>query len=284
MSSAADWNAQIREQAIKEGKNPDELRIVPAEAAAAEKPKEEKTADEKTILTRTVEINGKEMEFRGETPEAILDQVVAAQNAVAPAKVEAEKPKPKELSKDQMFDIGLKLQQGDPNAITSFIEGSGLFDKWLEAKGIDIEAVKKTVSTTQSKEVEDKWATATAEFLDDVKAGKIDYPRAPQNKELMGITLVQLGLQPSKESMIKAFEHLKAKNMLFPEPKAESTKKPASGSTAFGASGGTRDRVSGPEKPQLTQEEFKKMTPGELTAWANSMKQKGINPDTVVLQ
>lgn len=281
--SAADWNLQTIEQAKKEGVKPEDLRILTVEETAAAKPAEQK---EVTVFTRTVEIAGKSMTFESDSAEGVLDQVVAAQNAAAPKPEVKKVEPPKELSQDEKFKIGQDLMTGDATAIDRYLLGSGLLDRYLEAKGINPEAIKKATATISDQEVVGKWNAATAEFMADVKAGTIDYPQCPQNTELMGIAISQLGLQPSKESMVKAFEHLKSKNLLFPAATAatETVKKKAASSTAFGASAGAREAAAKTTEKPMTKAEFAKMTPVEVQAYANRLKQSGVNPDTVVLQ
>jgi hypothetical protein len=251
-NTAAEWNQNITEGAEKAGvelPKPGAIRIT--EAPDADK------KDDETIYRSTLKVGDKEMVFEGKDAADVLKQysaaVEAAQLAAAPAPAPAkvEDPKPK-FTEAELFDIGLKLQQGNTDALKTFIVKSGLIQEVLESEGIKLSEVKAATTARQSDDLATKWEEATKAFNSKVKAGEIDYPGGDQNYHIMGFMLGALKLteKPSVESFEQCWAEAKKRGLVFPaaakageEVKTEPVivKKEALSSTAVGSHGGRQD-------------------------------------------
>jgi hypothetical protein len=218
MNDARAWNEAIVAGAEKAGVELPKPGEQPAAAAAAAPGTEKKDPDTPTIYETTITVNGKEMTFRDADAANVLKQVTAAveaaQLSAAPA-AKVEEKKPEQLTAADMFDVGTKLIAGDASGLDTLLEKSGAFERYLEKQGLDIGKLKAATEKSQSDTVNDQWKTATDQFTEKVKAGEIDYPGGQQNMKMMGITLAQLGLKPSLDSMEKAWAHMKKEGLVF---------------------------------------------------------------------
>lgn len=286
-TNATDWNAAIVAQAVKEGIKPEEieqkLRIT-EEAPVAAKAEEKKT--EPAVLSQTFEVNGKSLTFSGATQEEVLKQAVAAYSAAAPAPapVKVEPPKKKELTSEEMFAIGRDLMTGKPEAIREYIQKSDILDSYFKDNGVDIAKLSESTKKAIESETTGAWEAATKEFL--AKPGN-DYPGGEINKVVLGTKIAQMGLgnKPTVESIQAAYDDMKKNNLVHrpvQEQKVE-TKKANPGSSVFGKGAETTTRQPA-EVTKLTQAEFAKMTPQQLQAWTNGLLEKGVNPESVVIQ
>jgi hypothetical protein len=294
---ADEWNTAIRDGYKKAG-----VEVPGAEpvAAAVTAPGEKKDPDTPTIYETTITINGKEMTFRDADAANVLKQVTAAveaaQLSAAPA-AKVDEKKPEQLTAADMFDVGTKLIAGDASGLDTLLEKSGVFDRWLEKQGVSIEQIKAATTAVQTNSVHDAWKTATDQFTEKVKAGEIDFPGGPQNMKMMGITLAQLGLKPSVESMEKAWAHMKKEGLVFSvepakagekkDPPATEKKKDPPGSTAVGAAaaGGT----PGGEKPVIdpnrkVEIDLSQLSPRQYTESYNNLILQGWKPEQIVVK
>jgi hypothetical protein len=218
-------------------------RIVPAD-----------DPDAPTVFKQTVNIGGKEMTFTGDSPESVLSQVTAASNAasaVATKPAEEAKPQPKPaLTQEEITKYGIEVQKGNVTALKEFVLKSGMLSDMLAAEGISVEDIKRVKAATVSNETAQSWTRATEDFL---KVPGNDWPGGEQNNEIIGMVLGKLNLQPSVESIQKAYDYMKEHNLVVavssngngngaPKQKARS-------STAVGADGGTHVRQ--PQSPDV---------------------------------
>ena len=280
-------------------------KFVSTKAAEPEKKVEE--AKEPVVIKDTFLIGGKPVEFEADTTEHLLSQVKVAQQAwqMAQPKPEEKKPEPKPaFTKEELAAISLKIAQGDPSAIEEFVTKSGMIDRVLEQRGFKPEEYKQVLAERASDKVAKDWDGAVKDFL-----AKSDWPGGTQNEKLLKYKLAELkdeagqplAYTPSAASLERAYESLKAENMLFareeePEKKpatetakVETTKattvptKKATGSTMFGTSqeSGVRKSQTASKIPEITPE----MT-GEqiMAAWKSQVQASGQNPDDVLRQ
>jgi hypothetical protein len=293
-NTAAEWNQNIAEGAEKAGvelPKPGAIRITEA-------PEVDKKDDE-TIYRSTLKVGDKEMVFEGKDAADVLKQysaaVEAAQLASAPAPVPAkvEEPKPK-FTEAELFDIGLKLQQGNTDALKTFIVKSGLIQEVLESEGIKLSEVKAATTARQSDDLATKWEEATKAFNAKVKAGEIDYPGGDQNYHIMGFMLGALKLtdKPSVESFEQCWAEAKKRGLVFPaaakagEVKTDSVivKDPPS-STAVGSHGGKQDLTQQQGAPTGKVElDTTKLSIREAAESWNELIRRGYKPDQIVVK
>src|SRR5258707_11327577 len=177
---ADDWNAAVREGAEKAG-------VELTETGAVKPAKKE---DERTIYEASLTVNGKEVVFRDSDAAVVLQQYTAAVTAAqlsAPAPAPAAKVEPKPaFTEAEMFDISMGLMKGDVKVLDTYIEKSGVLDRYLASKGLNVEELKQTTQKSQSNKVFNEWQQATQGFIHKLKAGVIDYPGGEQNMTLTG--------------------------------------------------------------------------------------------------
>ena len=309
-NTADAWNAVLVDVAKKEG-----ITLpwqTPAEPVAADPvtpaaPAVPATTEEEVLYQFPVTVNGKEIMLQDKDPVNLLKQVAAAQEAAAPATVEtpaAETPKPG-LTEEQLLDVRLKLSQGDPTALDTYIENSGIIDRYLESKGLNVGDLKAATERNQSRELNDQWKEATDQFAVKVRSGEIDYPGGEQNTYLMGLMLAELGLRnkPSVESFEMAYSELKKRNLVFPvtapaapapAPVATPTpasavpetpaRRPAPASSAVGSAGGQEVRGAGVDHSKKYELDLTKLTPHQYTASYNDLLRAGVKPENIVVK
>jgi hypothetical protein len=298
-NNADGWNAAIKDAADKAGielPKPGEVRITEAPDAAKK--------EEDTIYRSTLKVGDKEMVFEGKDAAEVLQkysvaveaaQLASAQAAApAPAKVEEKKPV---FSEAEMFDIQVGLQKGDPAVLDNYILKSGVLDKYLESKGLKVEDLKAATTKTQSNDLNEKWETATKDFLEKNK----EYPGGAQNTYLMGLMLAELGLRnkPSVESFEAAYAKMKERNIVFPAAAAKSAeeiaaeaaaaaagkKKEATSSTAVGSHGGRQEATPQQGAPTGKVElDTTKLSIREASESWNELIRRGYKPDQIVIK
>jgi hypothetical protein len=294
--TAEAWNDAMRTTAEKEGLEFPGAKKPEADAAAAKK-----EGDQPTVYETTVPINGKDMTFRGADPAAVLLQVTAAVTAaqtaapVAAAAVDARVGDKRGPSEAELFDIGLKLQKGDVTGINDYLLKSDVIGQYLQAQGVDVAKLKAATEKTQSDSVHDAWTTATNQFLEKVKAGEVDYPGGAANMKMMGITLAQLGLKPSVESMVTAYEHMKKEGLVFPVAAADGKEQPAAqaapiktapSSTAIGTSGTDKGGGAPPaiDPKRRFEIDMTKLSVQQASQSYNELILAGVKPDQIVVK
>ncbi|HEX3091232.1 MAG TPA: hypothetical protein VHW72_01350, partial [Candidatus Angelobacter sp.] len=299
-NTAAEWNEAMRSGAQKANVEVPGLTEKPATAATDTTKKDEPTADK--LFRASLMVNGSEMIFEDADPAKVLAQYTAAVSAsqlapqaAATTQQTVEEKKPA-LSAADMFDVGTKLISGDASGLDTLLEKSGALDRWFESKGLNVEKLKAATEKTQSDTVHDSWKTATDQFTAKVTAGEIDFPGGQQNMKMMGITLAQLGLKPSVDSMVKAWEHMKKEGLVFPVEKttgggagatqaSTETKKTATSSTAIGVSGG-KDTTQNQNVP-LAQRRFEldltKLSQAEAAQAWNNLIDQGVKPEQITV-
>jgi hypothetical protein len=250
---------------------------------------------------KSLKVGDKEMVFEGKDAADVLKQysaaVEAAQLAAAPAPAPAkvEEPKPK-FTEAELFDIGLKLQQGNTDALKTFIVKSGLIQEVLESEGIKLSEVKAATTARQSDDLATKWEEATKAFNSKVKAGEIDYPGGDQNYHIMGFMLGALKLteKPSVESFEQCWAEAKKRGLVFPaaakageEVKTEPVivKKEALSSTAVGSHGGKQDLTQQQGAPTGKVElDVTKLSIREASESWNELLRRGYKPEQIVVK
>jgi hypothetical protein len=294
-NNAAEWNQNITEGAEKAGvelPKPSAIRITEAPEAAKK--------EDDTIYRSTLKVGDKEMVFEGKDAADVLKQYSAAVEAAqlasapAPAAAKVEEPKPK-FTEAELFDIQVGLQKGDPAVLDNYILKSGVLDKFLESKGLSVDQLKTAATTIQSNDVNEKWETATKDFLDKNK----EYPGGAQNTYLMGLMLAELGLRnkPSVESFEAAYTKMKERNIVFPvaaktaeETAAEAAaaaakKKEALSSTAVGSHGGKQDLTQQQGAPTGKVElDTTKLSIREAAESWNELLRRGYKPEQIVVK
>lgn len=279
-NTAEAWNTAVKEGAEKAGvelPKPGES----AAAAAATKTEEPK------IYESSLEVNGKTITVSDADPQKLIEKlgaaVAAAQAATEGAPAAAkEEPKPA-FTEAELFDIGLKVQKGDLSILEDYIDRSGALDRILEKRGITVADLKNQVEERKSQKTIDGWKDATVEFMAKVKAGEIDYITNPQNTRLMGYQIAAMGLKPSVENMIKAWDALKENNLYFPTAEKQTTtttartettktEKTAASSTAIGTHGtpSGEERGAGTTN-QVVELDIRQMTPSEYREAYNTL-------------
>jgi len=303
MNDARAWNEAIVAGAEKAGVElPKALHAAAGEqpaAAATAAATDTKKDDQPTIYETTITVNGKEMTFRDADAANVLKQVAAAVEAAQPAPAAKVEEKKETLTAADMFDVGTKLIAGDASGLDTLLEKSGAFERYLEKQGLDIGKLKAATEKSQSDTVNDQWKTATDQFTEKVKAGEIDFPGGAQNMKMMGITLAQLGLKPSLDSMEKAWAHMKKEGLVFsvepakaggekkddpPPPK----KKDPPGSTAVGAAA-AGGKPGGDNKPVIDANrkfeiDLSQLSPRQYTEAYNNLILQGVKPEQIVVK
>jgi hypothetical protein len=220
-----------------------------AAAAAAD-------ANAPKVFTRTETINGREFIFEAESelelertvnnalrvgmmvqqpteqPTVVVEDPGAARAAAAEAATAAAEQAAANA------ELELKFKRGEID-VKTYLEQSGAVRDYLAQQGIPIDDLKASVEQTQSKTYEQSWADATEEFLNGPYGS--DWPGGDQNREILGMKLVQLGLEdaPDKvQALAQAYAALKSSKTLFPyvppadTPAATPTAAPAATPTA----------------------------------------------------
>lgn len=286
-NTAAEWNANIVAAAEKAGVEIPGADATVAAAAA-------KTDDTPVIYEMPLTINGKQMVFRDANPENLLKQIAAANEAAQPAPVVAAKEEPKPaFTEAELFEVQIGLQKGDPTVLDGYILKSGLFDRYLESKGLKVEDLKAQTEERKSGKVIDGWKEATAAFNAKVAAGEIDYPGGEQNTQLMGfmIASLNLGNKPSVESFEQAYAELKKRGLVFPvtAKTAEETaaipkpKKIAPSSTALGTHGHAKEDAAATPKGKV-ELDISQLSPRQYTDSYNELIARGYKSEQIIIK
>jgi hypothetical protein len=307
----ASTSQEIADLAAAQPRDPATGKFVAKEAATVEPKKETvepaKVAEEPVIIKDTFFIGGKEIEFTGESAADIQKQVkVALQTYEATREKPVEKKEEVKAgpTKEELAALQLKAASGDAEAMGEYIVKSGTLDRYLESKGVNLTQVKQVLEQTADQKVVQDWNGAVKDFL-----AESDWPGGTQNEKLLKYKLAELkdeqgqplAYNPSKASLMKAYESLKADGLLFPvEQKTETTttttattaKEPVkvastgtkkeTGSTMFGTTGGSTTRkteTTSKAVPTITDD----MTPQEImAAYKTAVVAQGQSPDDVL--
>lgn len=319
MSKAMDptaIKAVIAAEAAKQGiqmHRGEDGRFLPQQpSAVVEEKKEAKEEDDEpqeTTFKDTFTIGGKEIEIEGKDVSDVLRQYKLAVQTYeigrTPAEVKKEDVKVG-LTADERVALEMQFKSG---AITleEYLDKTDAVGSYLTKKGIKVEDLDATLKQRVADNEARAWETATKEFIADLGA---DWPGGNQNLKLMGYKMAELGVSrtPSKESLHKAYDALKADNMIFtPEPtddkaqeqgttkqqtvKVEAkkddpapvVKRKATGSSSFGSGGNSgygTDSASKKKMDEIDLKEIKKLSPREIMRQYNEkMRAEGKNPD-----
>lgn len=265
---------------------------------------------EVTVYKDTFLIGGKEVEFTGDSIADVLKQAKVALQGYEIGRPKVEAPKPpaakEPFTPEELASLGLRMSTGDPAAIKEYVAKSGVIDDRLKELGFDPDRFKTIVADHDADGTTKLWGTATEDFIKD----NPDWPGGQRNMKLLGQMMKEirneqgksLAETPSKESLQKAYEALKADDLLWSreEEVARETKRgkppettpavaaPATpptpkraptGSTAFGTSqesGTRRASPTTPQVPTITDD----MTPQQIMeAWKQQVVAEGKSPD-----
>lgn len=281
----AELEKKVNEE-VSKATSPDEIRDVVMQARdeqgrfAENKPevKEVENPAEEVVFKDTFVIGGKEVEIVGSDAADVLRQYKAAMTVYEIVKTP--EPKKEEVkpaaTKEELAALGLKVSQGDMSALAEYLEKSGTLDAYLEKKGIKVDEIKKVLDTQASVDIQTKWSEEVKKFLD-----TSDWPGGTQNEYILKTKLAQLkddkgqplAYHPSAENLQKAYEAMKAENLVFkveeakPEAKTEerktayersqeqpTEKKKPTSSTLLGTSGESQTRKASPatKLPEIT--------------------------------
>lgn len=280
-STAAELNELVRVEAEKAGVTLEKPAQPRAEHGhfASLNAVEKNDEDAESVFEYPFTIGDKEFIFTGKTAEEAyrkaLDAVHVAGAVAAP--VEKKETAPAiDLTADEMFEIGVKLQQGDATAIGRYLEKSNFIKKYFEKEGVRFDAIKENTQESVSRRENDAWKDATTAFLED----NPDFPQAAQNTRLMGWKMAELGVsnKPSPESLKQAYEALKEDGMLFPATTSDTREvappaKRRATASSFTGNHRYNTRPSEPadkNKSTFTREQIEKMSGEELARVYNS--------------
>lgn len=209
--------------------------------------------------------------------EQLLSEIAAA---VKPKPVEAEKPKPKTLSQDEMFSVGLELTKGNAQAIDTYLQGTDYLSRELSKHGLTVDDVKKAVAAATNQASQAEIERAANAWMQ--RQGN-DWPGGKANQVLLGATMGRMRLNPSDpESYEKAYQEMKTQEIVVPVKREETGKRERTGSTAFatGAEHGTRKPAQS-QTPTISQAKWDKMKPAEQQAMYNDLVSQGYKPEDI---
>lgn len=280
-NDAESWNAAVKDGAEKAGV---ELPKPGAQPGAAAVPPAPKTDPDPVVYESSITINGQEIKVQDSDPAKVIEKLnaaISAAQASAAAPATPEPPKPA-FTEGELFDLGIKLQKGDVSAIETFVEKSGIVERILEKKGLNVEKLNAAVTESQDARLEAEWKDATQAFL----AKHKDFPSSQQNTYMMGIMLAELGLRkkPSVESFESAFTELQKRNLVFPAAKAAAAPgsenkqdppppppKTAASSTAIGSHGSRTGQEPGTQPSTTYELDIRQLKPHEYTESYNRL-------------
>lgn len=265
----------------------------PAQKAADTK----EAADEDKQFTDTFTIGGKTVEISGADAADVLRQYKAAVAAYDIARQEAqpkqqtqEEPKKPLVTEEELIALSIRIQSGDLKALDEYMEKTGAVDRYLSKRGINVGELETTLKERVETKTQNAWEKATNDFKQELGA---EWPGGNQNMKLMGYKLAELGLteNPSKDSLLKAFNALKEDGMIFQAgdddqatatntsttnqgaaptsnetQKTDTTpKRKATGSSVFGVSGGSTTKQKTVKATNVpSEQELKNMDPREI--------------------
>jgi trimeric autotransporter adhesin len=218
-----------------------------ADAASAEAAKIAAAASS-SLLTRTENIGGTDIEFTGAS-EAEIDKLVInalkvaaavrpsdRQTTTVDAQADAEKARvDAELAASAKADLEIRFKRGDVS-VSEFIEQSGAVKDYLEKQGIPIEALRASVEREQGTVYEQSWAEATKTFLKSPVGCK--WPGGERNQHMLGVQIAALGLTDATDkvaAIAQAYEQMQKLDLMFPgeaEEKAAAAAKAAASDPA----------------------------------------------------
>lgn len=212
-------NKVIADEAAKQGIDPKTLQepqrdefgrfVSPKEQVAKKEPEEDIIYKDKFI------VGGREVEFEDPTVDGLLRQVKAAQaaHAAATAKPEEKKTEIPAFTDAERFELGIQIAAGKTDALESYLTKSGIVERILAAKGVDVAQLKENVEASISAKKVASWDTATKEFIDQTP----DWPGGTNNLKVMQYKIFELGLaeKPSAESLQQAYESMKQDGMVY---------------------------------------------------------------------
>jgi hypothetical protein len=135
-------------------------------------------------------------------PEAEQAAEIAAQEAA-------------EKRAEEKAELALKFKRGEIS-VKDYLRQSGELADYLAEQGISIEKLRDTVEAKSSTDYQRSWQDATNYFL---QTHAKDWPGGNRNLNLMGLKLIQLGLDDAEDKVAAyetAFKALKADDLLFP--------------------------------------------------------------------
>jgi hypothetical protein len=112
----------------------------------------------------------------------------------------------------QRVELDLRFRRGEIS-VSQYVEQSGAVKQYLENQGIPLDDLRSAIQEKNNTRFEQSWADATEEFLNGPYGS--DWPGGNQNREILGMKLVQLGLEdaPDKvQALAQAYAAMKSEN------------------------------------------------------------------------
>jgi hypothetical protein len=124
------------------------------------------------------------------------------------------------ISAEEKSALQIQFQLGQISA-AEYIEKSGAVADFLQKQGVPIEDLKAQIVERQQVLTEQDWKSATEEFL-----AHSDWPGGDINRQRLGEQIISMGAteKPSVDTLGRAYEVLKAKNMLVESPESTAQK------------------------------------------------------------
>lgn len=177
------------------------------------------------VYSRTIEINGRAIEFSNTSQELLERDIAQAQELAKvwaqPSQEEqdAAAKNAREIAAADRAELERELRLGIIDAAT-YLERSGAVGEYLQSQGVDINTLREQSQKLEAENFQGSWAQATDQFLAGPGAR---YPGGVKNQKQMEMAIQVLGLQdqPSVESLVKAYEYLKSREALFVPDTAE---------------------------------------------------------------
>lgn len=118
-------------------------------------------------------------------------------------------------------DLDLQFKSGTISA-ADYIQRSGAVKDYLAKEGISVDALKRTVETTQDAAEAQSWGQAVETFLN-TPAGA-DWPGGDKNLNLIGLQIQAMNLSDAPDkvaALAKAYNKMKELDIVFPFQSAE---------------------------------------------------------------
>lgn len=196
-----------------------------ADKAAAERAAADAVANQTFSLTET--IGGRVFTFEASSQAELNEMVMNAYRvayavqspntevSVDPAVEAAEAKKREEAAAAARAEADLKFKRGEISA-ADYIEQTGAMDAYLEKKGISVDDLKTAIEQSRTASYQKSWAEATEEFRNSPVGA--DWPGGPQNLQIIGMKIAQLGLMEATDkvaALARAYKEMKDEGLIF---------------------------------------------------------------------
>jgi hypothetical protein len=182
-------------------------------------------------VSRYEVIGGKRLYFEAETSEDLNKQITDAYRVAAELQTAQEQDRQEQVTRQTnrtdaytkaQLDLMLKCGQ-----ITTeqYLQESGVIADYLESHGAPVEQIVQTLQEGQSQRETQSWSDAVTEFLN--SAPGAGWVGGEQNKDLIGLTIQQLGLVNAEDKVLaltQAWNVMKGKGMVFEGPRESEAK------------------------------------------------------------